>query len=1499
MKAHLFALFAVCLAGLLVGQETVFEAEFRDGLGPFVQDRGVAEDVRLADGVLALAGRGDGNVRSLAAGFGLPLSPGGVITVRQRAEAGAYGGLYVYAGGRNIIQLGLGQGRDGKGLMFELDNHSKDSRQTLYPEVGGMEEWREYRIEVEGAKVTLTVDGREVVNATYSGLPPDRVAIWNGMRSRGEIQTARVAVHWLPPAGAQPVAELAEDFGDPASLARWRGDGAYPEWEIVDDASARNGKALHSDFRRQGRWTLVCTPPLRLEARTAYRLRMRLRATSGVVGVRLSLRSTSPQPPARIDERATQGYADREATFVTGERPTLAYLVLEGVWGGGTVWIDSLAVEQADPPPSPYGTGVNLLHATLHEPGNRVGLAIEAEDMAGEGTSEQDADGDGKWARIRLVTPERVTSDVGVNPWGFSNNTVLKSDLEPGGEPLRLRFARIVPGRYRVYLSDPRRPAAVSLDGTEWTRIEGGNEAFLGIREIDPDTVLQVAHRHADPDNPGPVYADYVRLLPVHDEAAVAAAAGRVHAARAAAREAGNLRSAAAFAKIPLTIAERSGIARTGEPVTTGVPFARGTLFGGARLRLDDSAGQPVPCEFAPLVHWPDGSVKWLRLRFRADVAANQEMALHLSPDPAGQPIVPPAPVREMAAEEEIRTGSLCVALGPGFIRSVQVNGDEGDGAALWEGEPMLRLALGTEPARTVPLRIDSYREIERTLLGSLIEFAGAVAWDGPPVGVQGRLLVEQNRPVLSLKFWLVNRAPGRRQDLREAVLVLPVAGECPTLVQGLADGALVRPLEQGWEARQGGQGSTVKSFVGEAHVGRPGETPEWRGERLPGWLGLTVGDRAVALGIREFVERIPKGLAATPRTGGAWLEAGLLPAGGEPFAWHQGVALAHHIGIVFPDTPAAGRGLLASTLHPLRAVAPADVVCRSGAFGSLQPRREPALYPEFEAEVDRAFALIAAERSSFGIEDFGCVFQPGGYVPGTERMWTNLEYDFSHAALSVFARTGNADLLERADQATRHFVPVDIIHWSPDGRNTGGSHTHSHTMEVGHQVEGPNFGHGGWPQGPLQVYYLTGERQGLDAGLLLGGYIVRHAGPQAEAEARRPLYGLREERDAGNALLTCIVAYEATEDPVFLETAYRVLDWVERCQVPGRGNWATPITEDPPHRGTTFMIHQLYKGLDAMQQVTEDPRLAAIFRRHAPWLLAEARDERGRFAFKFSPRYWRGASPRNFAWYALGYERALAQADGPEAGELRELARGAMDALFGAETLARNALFETDTADRERKRSARVAGGRPGVVHDYALVVRGSRAVFMVDGETAWDGEFTGTPAAWVRLWSGMASVGTVAVRSFAVDRLTPERGVETVLDFDFAQVADLSPWRARLPETGGSRLELGAGGLQLVDGDQALIGAELDLPADLGPNYRLRWRQAMPEGQYGGLMVFGPGGREFDLYNHQPSAILHVGLNQSGGRPGARLFDNPRSFAPLVTYLNQLVAVLEDGAR
>ncbi|MGI5818333.1 MAG: hypothetical protein ACOX9R_09555 [Armatimonadota bacterium] len=1482
---------------------TVINEDFSEDIGVFRRSRAAEADLQVADGVLSLIGQRDGNVRSLEASFGSALPGRLQIAARMRADEQAYGGLYIYGGGRNVIQLGLGQASQREGLMVEIDNYDQQLRQVSYPDIGTKQQWRDYLVEVEGDQISVSVDGAEVVSTTFSGRHLDRIAIWNGMNSLGAVQADTIGVRWHTGQAIPAVPSLREDFRDADRLNDWHAPDGTPEFSVIDDETAEDGRAFYMDFRDQGRWTLMHETPIALQPRTQYELKMRLRAVSGVMGVRLAMNQLgSPTPLARIDSRSTSGYIERTATFVTGAEQGIGRLTLEGVWGGGTVWVDHVEISPADRPLSPYETGVNVLHNTLHDPGIRVGLMIEAEAAAPDNRiTEAEVDGDGLWTAVQIQMPERVISDVAVNPWGFSNNTILKSDSRPDGQPVSLRFPTVIPGRYRAYLSDPRRDFALR-EGDEWVRVEAGREYDLGVVDVDENFEVVVAHMYEDEVNPGPVYLDYVRFLPLPDEDRIAAEARALQEARMAAVEASWGRSDATFAPVALTVPETAGIARVDEPVVTGVPLARGTLHAGASLRLEDAAGEAVAFSAEPLVYWPDGSVKWLRLRFRTDLAADAETRMLLRPDAGGQSLSRPLVVEELGPDPTIETDALRLTLGENLIERVEALAD-GDARTVLSGPVSARLNIGEAGAEDATLAIGEYRLIERSLHGTMVAFKGELRWDGPAIGVQGRLLVEQTRPAIMLEAWLVHQDAGGRLALHEAELVLGATAAGSSVSIGLEDGRFERALGDGWAALQDGEGYTVASFEGDAAIREVGnEAAAWQGQRLAGWMTLAGDDEAVAVGVREMAERSPKALTATPDGEGARISFGVWPAAsGEAFAWNQGVALAHHIALGFGGGEAAGdqaRALLAATMHPLRALATPEHYCASGAFGPLTPRAEPAAWPTYEAEVDRAFNLIVNDRSAYGMEDFGGVFQPGGYVPGMGRMWTNMEYDFPHATLSQFARTARPDMLERADQATRHFVPIDIIHWTPNERHLGGSHTHSHTTTEGHQVEGPNFGHAGWPQGPLQVFYLTGERQGLDAALLLSSYVAHNAAPRPEDTGGRPMYGLREERDAGNAILTSIVTWEATHDPELIEVAYRVLDFVERCQSPGRGNWDTPNTEDPPHRGTTFMLHQLIKGLDAMHEVTAEPRVEEIFSRLSTWLLTEAADDSYRYAHKYAPRSWRGRNVRNFPNYAPGFERA-ARFSPPEVAEaLREHALASMEALFGAsDAEPRNALFETDTAVPDAHTATRIAGGAPNLPHDYQLSVRGREVVFAVDGRTVHEGRFSGEQARWLRLWSGVRSVGPIEVESFTVERLGPDGAATTVAEFTFDDPDELAQWSARIPEDGTARIEIADGRLVLVDTDLALIGAELDLPDDLGPDYRIRWRQAMPEDRYGGLMVFGPGDFEFDLYSHRPVAILHVGLNQADSTQYSGVFDNPRSFAPKVTYLNQLIGWLDEG--
>src|SRR5215510_4221995 len=76
---------------------------------------------------------------------------------------------------------------------------------------------------------------------------------------------------------------------------------------------------------------------------------------------------------------------------------------------------------------------------------------------------------------------------------------------------------------------------------------------------------------------------------------------------------------------IPLSIEEGSGITRTSEPVTIGVPFPQGAVVDPSFLTLWDNNEQLLPLQTQTLASWFDGSAKWVLLDFQASVEANTQ----------------------------------------------------------------------------------------------------------------------------------------------------------------------------------------------------------------------------------------------------------------------------------------------------------------------------------------------------------------------------------------------------------------------------------------------------------------------------------------------------------------------------------------------------------------------------------------------------------------------------------------------------------------------------------------------------------------------------------------------------------------------------------------------------------------------------------------------------------------------------------------------------------
>ncbi len=121
----------------------------------------------------------------------------------------------------------------------------------------------------------------------------------------------------------------------------------------------------------------------------------------------------------------------------------------------------------------------------------------------------------------------------------------------------------------------------------------------------------------------------------------------------------------AAPRSVPLTVAERDGVARFNEPVTSGIPLPKGELNDIDQVRLLRD-GREVPAQFRAAGVWrPGGSVRWLLVDFQASLAPEEEQKYVLE---YGQGVArtarPSTPVRV-----EDRDDALAVNTGPAAFR--------------------------------------------------------------------------------------------------------------------------------------------------------------------------------------------------------------------------------------------------------------------------------------------------------------------------------------------------------------------------------------------------------------------------------------------------------------------------------------------------------------------------------------------------------------------------------------------------------------------------------------------------------------------------------------------------------------------------------------------------------------------------------------------------------------------------------------------------------------
>jgi hypothetical protein len=699
----------------------------------------------------------------------------------------------------------------------------------------------------------------------------------------------------------------------------------------------------------------------------------------------------------------------------------------------------------------PYQTGA--LVSQIY-PRNRRGLVLESNFgiVNREMISPEDRDGDGKWALIlvdldRISEPEqkgvdwRTKFEYRPNEIYWSDGAVLKSDsVLKDRAPDRNRAlhfrTHVHPGSYRVILNDPGRALAISRDGVEWQRYEGGAEARLGrFDAADGWIEFWVDACYRDRLSPGPAYFDYIRIFP-EDEAP---AAQRLF--QAAQQHPGTVRGSVEEKRVTVTAPEGPG------PVGCGLPIPRGELGSAANVSVLDRSGAAIPVQSRAMAVWPDGSVKWLYLDFpqtsppytvvygsRVHPAAATS-AVSVKRTERGIEVDTGAvrflvPGSKFGILSEVSRKGRTVQAGPIAAAVVEAGGKMWDASAL----PVAKIEIEREgPLHAVIL----------------------VATRTPPSGKaasgfahSARIHAYAGSAVVGIDYFVANTDARPKVMARSITLRLPVAPEtsgevlATTGKESVSGGAAVR-------LRDGG---------------------------------------SLHLGVADFRETYPKAI----RWSADGVAVALWSAAGGDYEWVQGVGKTHQIAIdysgsVEPERLAAG---------PVLAVASPEWYTASGAFGPISTAARSS-FPGIEKTFAGHMRNAIVGHVGLGFENYGD-HSSGGYVAGTY-LWDNNEYDVPAGCLIHFARTGDRGVLRLGLASASHYLDVDMIHYSSRHADwAGAAHTHSHGDVGHHTADAPNMHHAGYVQGLLLYSYLTGDPAGIAGARGIAEWVLRNISPEA-----------------------------------------------------------------------------------------------------------------------------------------------------------------------------------------------------------------------------------------------------------------------------------------------------------------------------------------------------------------------------------------------------------------
>jgi hypothetical protein len=564
---------------------------------------------------------------------------------------------------------------------------------------------------------------------------------------------------------------------------------------------------------------------------------------------------------------------------------------------------------------------------------------------------------------------------------------------------------------------------------------------------------------------------------------------------------------------VALHVREDAGVARTNEPLASGIPLPRGAVCDPGDLRLYGATGKAVPCQAHQLgLCWPDGSLRWVLVQFQASVAAGSDAVYTLKSAP-GKRLLPPAErvtVRDTEDAVEVTTGPLRFSVSRSDFRLPNMLAVRTGSAAKPRYAPVLdhaSLTLRADREAMTPEEFKATGRDPKDLWQFGLADTGTVKWGKLQQGPDGKgidygamlggpvnITVEESGPLRAV-LRIERAAPKLEGEVGFVVRLCAFAAKPYVRVEYALESYEQFALVQAEGYRQAICNSKhVREFVlrlkPAAQIGgvvfgvskehasggpaghrqlEPG-TDLPGGEHAPGWMTVTCGRHALSLANKWFWEVSPRALSVADTVEGGEIRLELHPADapgpGYPLAAGRVKTYEFLLGV---DTP--GDRLSALARNELRAFPDPEYVTGTGATHRFVPLTD-GRFSKYAGYV-RKTREMAAKARQYGDVDFG------DQIGWNEDERWNGYHGATHEWFVYYLASGDPELFRIAEQETWHALDVDTQHWGflPGCMEAEYARKHDHVCAAEYQ--------GGikvWCFGETDYYFLTGKRRVLES---------------------------------------------------------------------------------------------------------------------------------------------------------------------------------------------------------------------------------------------------------------------------------------------------------------------------------------------------------------------------------------------------------------------------------